>query len=484
MNINKKHIQNIKTLIDSNKINRALREIQWLVLKIISDNRYTAVIYDSPELDQLCEEIGIRIADEILNKTELATHNISKHSIVIVCSRLQASGGHTRVIEDFIRYTPKNDVLVLVTEVPAISDRIYAEKSLTELGATVEWCGSGNLKKRLYWLDKRLLSAEADQIFLFNHHEDSVAVAAMQIAKEANIYFYHHGDHHLCLGVHLSGAEHIDIHAFGYENCRNKLGVANNTYYPLVTKDMGAREDTIGFMNSGQLVTCTAAGKNKVEIKHEGSSYIDLIPKLLSFTKGRHIHIGKLSRFARYRIRRALRQAGVERSAFIYIPWVKSVWIALHENKIDIYISSFPITGGKTLIEAMGSGTPVILYNNPKSRVLSGIDLVYPSAFIWSEEDDLFDYLQYLTPEKLLSESKIARSYFLKYYRDELLGKSLAEQVHHAPPPLNPFNTSKANLLVESRFSIKNMDIIMIIKNALYFRLKYFRSLIMNRISG
>lgn len=484
MSIDNKYIQNIKILIASNKINRALREIQWLVLKVISDSRYTAAIYDSPELDQLCEKIGIRVADEIQNKKDLATDNISKHSLVIVCSRLQASGGHTRVIEDFIRYTPKNDVLVLVTEVPAISDRIYAEKSLTELGATVECCGRGNLEHRLYWLNTRLLSAEPDEIFLFNHHEDSVAVAAMQIVKKAKVYFYHHGDHHLSLGVHLSGAEHIDIHAFGYENCRIKLGVTNNTYYPLVTKDMGTRPDTLGFMSSGQLITCTAAGKNKVEIKHEGSSYIDLIPRLLSLTKGRHIHIGKLSRLARYRMQRALKQAGVEESAFIYIPWVKSVWTALHEYKIDVYISSFPITGGRTLIEAMGSGTPVILYNNPKSRVLSGIDLVYPSAFIWSEEDDLLNYLQCLTSEKLLAESKLARSYFLKYYRDELLEKSLTQQAHHAPPPLNPFNTSKAELPVVPKFSIKSIDIIMAFKAVFYFRLKYLRSLIMNRFLG
>ncbi len=484
MTFNNKHIQNINKLVASNKINRALREIQWLVLKTISDDRFTAVIFDSPQLDELCEEIGIRVADKVLNSNDVSTDKLSAHSSVIVCSRLQASGGHTRVIEDFIRYTPKRNVLVLVTEVPGRSDRIYAETSVAEFGATIEWAKRGNLEKRLYWLGKRLLSAKPDNIFLFNHHEDSVAVAAMQIAKDSNIYFYHHGDHHLSLGVHLSGANHIDIHAFGYDNCKNNLGVSHNTYYPLVTKDMGARPDTLEFMTSGQLVTCTAAGKNKVEIKHDGVCYIDFVPRLLSFTKGRHFHIGKLSWFARYRIRQALKHAGVEQNAFIYIPWVKSVWTALHEYKIDVYISSFPITGGRTLIEAMGSCTPVILFNNPKSRVLSGIDLAYPSAFIWDEESNLFTYLQCLTAEKLATESMLARNYFLKHYRVELLKESLTNNSHHAPPPLNPLMINKPDLPGDSKTSIYSNSTRMNFKNGLYFRLKYFRSLIMNWIVG
>ncbi|MAZ69718.1 MULTISPECIES: hypothetical protein [Porticoccus] len=480
MAINNSAIQNITSYIAAEKINKALRKIQWSVLKIISDDHYTAAIYDSPELDLLCEKIGKYVAKKIQDSDSPSHNKTTQHSVVIVCSRLQVSGGHTRVIEDFIRHLPNNDLLVLVTEVPARSDREHAGRRLTELGAMVEWCGRGNLEKRLYWLGRRLLSANPKDIFLFNHHEDSVAVAAMQVAKQAKVHFYHHGDHHLSLGVHLTGAEHIDIHAFGYENCRNKLGIVRNTYFPLVTEDRGARPDSIGFLAGDHLVTCTAAGKNKVEIKHADISYIDFIPKLLSSSKGRHIHIGKLSWFARCRIRRSIQRLGLKQSAFVYIPWVQSVWDTLHEQKVDIYISSFPITGGRTLIEAMGSGTPVVLYNNPKSRLLSGIDLVYPAAFIWSTESNLLDYLQSLTAVKLLTESKLARGHFLRHYRDELLEEALTPQAYHAPPPLNPFKTSIPELPDSSLFLNKNAHRRTSFRASIYFRLKYLRSIILN----
>jgi glycosyltransferase involved in cell wall biosynthesis len=482
LNINKKHIQNIKTLIDSNRINRALRKIQWSVLKIISDNRFTAVLYDSPELDLLCEEIGKRVKRKILNSDPPSPDNITQHSAVIVCSRLQVTGGHTRVIEDFVRLLPNKDVLVLVTEVPARSNRRHVSRRLTGLGASVEWCKKGNLEKRLYWLEKRLLSANPKDIFLFNHHEDSVAVAGMQMAKEAKVHFYHHGDHHLSLGIHLTNAEHIDIHAFGYENCRNKLGINENTYFPLVAEDRGTRPDSIEFMSNGHVVTCTAAGKNKVENKHDGPYYIDVISRLLTVTKGQHIHMGKLSWVARFRIRQAIQRSGLKQSTFIYIPWVQNVWNALHEHNVDIYLSSFPITGGRTLIEAMGSGIPVVLYNNPESRLLSGVDLVYPDAFIWIEESNLLDYLQSLTPEKLLAESKLARDYFLRHYRDELLREALTKKASHHPPPPRRMNTRRSELPGTSPFSKQNTDRIISLKTKTYFSLKYLRSIISNLV--
>lgn len=479
--INNNSLQKIESLLKAGKINKALRQIQWAVLQVTSDDRYTAVKFDSPELDLQCEKIGKCVAKKILGASS-PTFNSSKHTIVIVCSRLQTSGGHTRVIEDFIRQFPNKDTLLLVTEVPGRSDRKLLGERISALGATVEWSGRGNLEKRLVWLQRRLLAADPDDVYLFNHHEDGVAVSAMQILSEAKIHFYHHGDHHLCLGLHIRGAEHIDIHAFGYNNCKNNLGINLNTYMPLVAEDRGPRPQSLGFISGGKLISCTAAGKNKVEIRHAGVSYTDVIPKLLSSTKGRHIHIGKLSWLARFRIRRSLQRAGLDLNSFVYIPWVQSVWDALHQYNVDLYLSSFPVTGGRTLIEAMGSGTPVVLYNNQKSRLLSGVDLVYSTAFIWNEVSDLLNYIPNITPEKLVIESKVARDYFLSHYHDELLKVRLNEQISHAPPPLNPLVSVNPGSIDSSLSTHNNTATRSFIRTSLYLRLKYLRSVLHNLV--
>jgi hypothetical protein len=176
-------------------------------------------------------------------------------------------------------------------------------------------------------------------------------------------YFYHHADHHFSLGLFLEGFKHIDFHAFGFHRCRNESQITDNIYLPLTASDFGVNSK-VEFMQDGKLVTCTAAGHNKLEVPHF-VSYFDLIPELLAETGGKHIHIGKLSWFARRKLQWNLRKAGVDASNFVYVPWVPSVWKALQDYRVDLFVTSFPIVGGKTLVEVMGAGVPIVVHDNP-----------------------------------------------------------------------------------------------------------------------
>lgn len=426
----------IHLLIKSKKTNQALVELQNAVISIITNPLYTARIFDAPALDLLCADLGKLCLGQCSNAPKSAIL-MSTDTVVFVASRLQSSGGHTRVIQDFVRILPHKNKLLFVTEVPGLSDREKVEPELNSLGAKVEWAPRGNLEKRLVWLQGRLVKLCARDVYLFNHHEDSVAVAAMQAVRNSKIHFYHHGDHHLCLGMHLEGAHHIDIHAFGFHNCRDNLGIKDNSYLPLVAQDLGNRPRTQPFMPDGKLTTCTAAGKNKLEVAHF-VNYVEVIPQLLATTGGRHIHIGRLSFWARYKIKKTMHKLGVKSESFEYISWVPSVWKAIQELHVDLFISSFPIVGGKTLVEVMGAGVPLVVHDHPTSRFLGGVDMVYPEAFCWRYPQDLVAYCKKLTAPELLTQSVNAREHYLKYYRDDLLKKALVDGETCSPPPLHP----------------------------------------------
>jgi hypothetical protein len=246
-----------------------------------------------------------------------------------------------------------------------------------------------------------------------------VAVAALSPQLELAGTFCHHGDHHLCLGVHLSHLIHIDFHPMGYHYCRNELGL-DNKYLPLTFEDKQHGDLYTSFMQGGRLTTATAARSNKVEIPYY-ASYIDIIPSLLKATGGRHVHIGKLTPWALWRIFRQMRKQGIQRDRFVYIEWTESVWKALQEHKVDIYISSFPYGAGLTLIEAMGAGIPVIMHEHMYSRVLSGLELAYPEAYRWSRPEKLFAHLLALQPEQLAHEKNLARSRYVTYHHPEIL---------------------------------------------------------------
>ncbi len=407
-------------------LDRALRLVHDFVERVITEPLCTAQVFASRELDALCQRIG--------------RHNLARGSspavyswpgrgarplVIYVLSRLQKSGGHSRLVEDFIRARPEKDHLILATGIGGPSDwahltQVFAGQSNVRFLSAPR----GDFGARLDWLQGALVSCNPEHVYLFNHHQDSVAVAAIQPEMGFDASFYHHGDHHLCLGVYLDHLVHIDPHPMGYHHCREMLGV-ENVYLPFTFEDKGGRPDERPFAPEGHLTTATAARSNKIEIPYF-VSYLDLVPKLLKVTGGRHIHIGRLSPWALFRLRRGLRKEGIPADKFIYIEWVPSVWKALQEHGVDVYIASFPYGGGITLIEAMGAGVPVVLHRHLYSRILSCLELAYPEAFSWRTPAELLAHFASIKLDALPGESRLARARYEAFHRPEVLSAYFA----------------------------------------------------------
>lgn len=408
-------------LTDEGHVDRALHKIHSCVELIFTESLCTSQVFASKTLDELCQHIGNVNLAAILRETSDAAIIQQAHPIfAYIVTKLYKSGGHTRVIKDFIKARPEGQHVVLSTELDGKSDLTYLMEGISNQTNVVFYHAPKlNYQKRLTWLQKRLLKIRPKKVYLFNHHHDSVAVAAIQPEMGLDAYFYHHGDHHMCLGVYLSHLKHIDPHPMGYQNCRFKLGI-DNFYVPLTVEDKGPRPDGAPFLPEGTLTTCTAARSNKIEIPYF-VSYLDLVPKLICASGGKHIHIGWLTPWARFKIRRGLKRNGIPSERFVYTPWVPSVWRALIDYRVDLYIASFPYGGGLTLIEAMGAGVPVALHKHIFSRMLSGIDLGYPGAFSWRSPDDLLDFCANLTLDYLNASSRSARLQYLRFHRREIL---------------------------------------------------------------
>ena len=413
--------EKISALIHADDLNRSLRLIHDFVEHIITEPLCTSQVFGSKDLDHLCQRIGKINLAAIETKREAAANNDNqKPKYAYVVTKLQKSGGHSRVIKDFIKARPEAQHCILSTELAGRSEADPFLHGLVEKVSVVfESAPKGSYLEQLTWLQKRILQIQPTQVYLFNHHQDSVAVAAIQPDMGLDAFFYHHGDHHLCLGLFLKHLKHIDPHPMGYHHCRHVLGI-DNLYVPLTIDDKGARPADWPFLKAAGLTTCTAARSNKVEIPYF-ISYIDMVPQIMQTTGGRHIHIGRLSPWALHRIRRGLKRNGVPLNRFVYTAWVPSVWKALHEYRVDLYIASFPYGGGLTLIEAMGAGVPVALHKHIYSRILSGIELAYPGAFSWRSPEKLLDFCSHLTPEDLDELSRRARAHYLHFHRREVL---------------------------------------------------------------
>jgi hypothetical protein len=463
-------------LMEKGDIDQALRLIHDCVELIITEPLCTSQVFGSKTLDELCQRIGkVNLAVIKREIADTRPFQSGQSVFVYIVTKLQKSGGHTRVIEDFIKARPDGLHVILSTELYGRSDFDYLTKELARQANIVfEQAPKGNCQQRLTWLQERLLKIQPKRVYLFNHHQDSVAVAAIQPEMKLEASFYHHGDHHLCLGVYLSHFEHIDPHPMGYHNCRDVLGI-DNTYIPLTVEDKGDRPADWPFMHDGILTTCTAARSNKIEIPYF-VSYLSLVPKLLKITGGRHIHIGRLTPWALFKIRRGLKHYGIPPDRFIYTPWVPSVWKALHDYRVDLYVASFPYGGGLTLIEAMGAGIPVTLHRHIFSRILSGIDLAYSGAFSWRYPEELLNYCVSLIPGDLKEAGRLGRIQYEKFYSLGNLQGVLNNVVCNRPMPNDlsdkfSVESDEWALWMERQLNIKRL-----LSRAIYRAFRRFRA--------
>ena len=165
-----------------------------------------------------------------------------------------------------------------------------------------------------------------------------------------------------------------------------------------------------------------------------------------------------MSLSARWRINKILKKIGVPLEAFVYIPFVDSVWDALFYYHVDIYISSFPYGGGRTMIEVMAAGIPIIIHSNSFDRLIGGFDIVYDGAPIWRYPEDLYEHLKSCNPQFLSDQGELSYQWYLKYHSKELLIQALENKslFLHAPSLKlnyisNPFLES-CNIVHEIRF--------------------------------
>lgn len=413
----------IRKLLRSNKDpGKCLADIELFVDYLLCEPLTVGRVFGSHELDEMCQRLG-RCNLEACGITE--PPDSTSDVTVYIASKLQSSGGHTASLLDVIRLSPKRWSIILITGVCGKTDYKAINRRISEVANVelIEVPPGGHLQK-LTWIQRYLHELTPSIVWLFNHHQDSVAVAAVQPDRGYHLNFYHHGDDRLSLGVCLGYGTHFDISPINYHRCCDEVRLQGNKYLPLTANDLldvAQRRQS----ESSDLVTCTAAGFHKVEVDYF-VQYVDVIPQLLRHTGGRHLHIGRLTLFARWRLRKLMRHLGVPLESFIYVPHVHSVWRALHEYQVDLYIASFPYGGGKTMVEVMGAGVPIIIHKNIADRMIGGLDMVYDGAPAWRDPEELYQLLTLCNREFLGEQSNLARAWYEKYHSAQEIRRILA----------------------------------------------------------
>lgn len=421
--------ERIRRLIDAGDLTSALASIERVVDDVFCEPLNTAEIFADVGLDTACQAIGAAS----LARLGPAPAVTPGGPPVFIASMLQRSGGHTAVLADIARHAGQGATVLLTgvvgpTHLDALAHLFRGIEPLR-----FEKAPRGNRFVKLTWLQSRLRSLAPSTVWLVNHHADSVAVAAVQPDQGYVLKYLHHGDHHLCLGVMLTFGEHYDPHAMGFHNCREVLHLSDNRYLPMAVPPAPDRALTAD--RTGPLVTCTAAGANKIEHAY-WPAYADVVAQLLAATGGTHVHIGLLSRAYRWRMQRALARHGVDRTRLRYIPFVPSISGAVRELGVDLYLSSFPNAGARTLVEVMSAGIPTAAHDHNGSRFLSAMDMLPPGSCVWSQSKELLAFVQSASRSELQARGRQALAHYERFHTPAVMHAVLMgdDQAGELPP--------------------------------------------------
>src|SRR5579863_8599219 len=445
----------IRAISREGNLSAGLQMIVDLVQQILVRERSVGRVFSSKQLDELCLELG--------SATEISRPSaFDAEQSVFLVTAVYKTGGHTRVLKDLIKIDPGAKKVVLITNVtpgPDASKPQVEEKDvreiITENGIEYHIPPATNLFERLRWLQSQLSALRPARTYILQNPFDAVAVAGCQAGLSEKFLYLHNCDHMLALGMHNPNAVHIDFNAKSFYNCRDREGITNNVVWPLTSLNVfeGPAES---FFFRDRLTTATCGGYPKFDRPHllevvpYRSPYEEMVPIILRATNGLHIHIGKLMPEMEARISAAMSSAGIPLSRFMNIPFVPNLAKALRELKVDVYVASFPLGGGRASVEAMAAGLPIIVHSNYRSIFFTDENEVYPEAMIWRSPAELRSHLGSLTEANLQRHAASSFDFFVRHHRPECLvdtvSRTLANQEvpipsrpHYAPDALQTF---------------------------------------------
>lgn len=424
----------------------AMACIKSFVELVINDPESVAAVFASRELDALCS----RLANAYYGQCR--EPGGKGRGTVILASELVRAGGHVELIKDYLALGLfESPVRVALSDLFNRMDRSTIDEWKSLLDCDVFIAGQPGLGDKLDAIVEQLCEWNPSTILTLAHNQDVVCVVAAHFPGATLRYYVHHGDHHLSLGVTCEVFEHVDLHNMSYELCKREIGVPHQRYWPLTAvKPSWIRTQ---FLERRALTTASCGRMSKFEAGTYAFRYERAVALILKATRGYHVHIGELSADFLHRIYAELDAENVSYDRFIHVEWVPSLSQALLEHAVDVYIGSFPIGGGKALVEALSVGVPVVTHESYRSRYHSGVDLTYPESYVWTGYEDLSEIFGRWCEPLLKEQSALALQYFERYYSKEAFSSAFAagEDADVYVPPLHVYRGNRLQAFLDIR---------------------------------
>lgn len=392
------------TLFRDHDFGGMLRLIQVEGQRIWLATQARGLIAGSDRLDQLCLQVGQEVRCH--PKPQPGSSNRSRRRQVYAVSELYREGGHTRVLEDLIGANPGDDHhLIWISGEVAPTAASMAEFLRVNRAISI-YALYGEPIDKLRWAFRLLAALDPDVLVHLGHPNDPVSLALMLEDAARRLVMIHHCDCSFALGRSLPGVVHVTLGRHFQQVARNAWGL-RAAFLPLTCLEPSV-EKLSSRLADCSLVTATSGSAHKFDLGGD-PSYLDILMVRFSVREGTHFHFGPLSPEQIERIEKLLDSLGWSRR-FVHVPHVPHLAAALKEVGTALYIDSYPVGGGRAIVEAMAAALPICAACHDPN--LDGFSFCYPDCLTWSNIAELRLVLTSLETAMLERHSALSRCYF------------------------------------------------------------------------
>ena len=390
--------------VESNEFHVALQLIRVQVLELYTRTLAGGLISGSDRLDRLCLSIGREVRGVAERRGPAAAAGRRRHVYVVSC--LNREGGHTRLLEDLIAAQPHVDHKIIwtwgeIADVISNMAEVLRVKEAVPLHV-VHGEPVGQLREAFAILTE----LRPDVLVHLAHPNDPIGIALMQPGIARRRLMIHHADASFALGRSLEGTVHVALGRHFQDFAFREWGLESvllplTCGVPVVAKGAGWARDR-------PFLTVTSGSLGKFDL-NGALSYLDVLTERFAAREGSHVHIGSLLGEQMLRIEQHLDKLGC-RERFVYREHVPHLASALCELAPSVYLDSYPVGGGKAIIEAMAAGLPICAASHDPN--LDSSSFCYPEHFSWTHPAQVGKILAGLDPTTVERHAARSRRYF------------------------------------------------------------------------
>jgi hypothetical protein len=405
------YVAPLAVFLERGNLDMFLKRLSELTGKLLSGPLTGRALF-IPELDELASKASAIVTPD---RNQLSNSKLLVH----VATMVYPTGGHTRVIEDIAATLPNYRHVLIITAMHKEHPDLASLKSRFEkLNLNVHLLQCLSQAEKTRELSSLIGALRPQAVLLLAHHDDSVAYVGVAGHSARRVLFLHHADYQPSMGAFRLDYAHVDLTPACHAVCASHPSL-HATLLNLTVKDVGVvrlveRHPMIG-------VTCGSSHK------YEGSSefsYAQLLAALFSSGVGRILHIGDMPASQKNQICANLVASGQDASRVVFLPNTPSLAGKLVELSPDFYLTSHPIGGGKTTIEALSVGLPILSVCPTSTPPLLGADMTFNTSVRVSALEQIPAAIDLLETQKE-TLAKCSREIYERHYSPSAFRENL-----------------------------------------------------------